>query len=651
MGLKKLFDFSSWRDKRYRVSGMEYDLPRLIAVFCIVGVGFFTYSLCISVVGKIVPLKLKELGVSSTLLVFIMSTLGQVLNMTVCQWVSFKSDRYRSKRWGRRVPFILFTLPMLCASWVMLGLFQEESALLGKIIAPFYKMSDSALAITVLAAGVVFFKLFYMFVGSVFHYIYNDVIPSQFFTRFMGITRIISSAVAAGFNFFVFEYSLSHFKEIMIATAVVYAIGMGFMCFALKEPRFPEPDPAEKRAGKGLKAVHTFIKESFSHPIYLYEFAVTAATSGLGAATIFVVFFQQSMGLTLADIGKMHGISGLYATGIAFVIASVGAAFIDRWHPVRMSVLLMPFTLTAYLLNCKWIFFTPSANVYWWVMLLIGIVSFLPKLRSIAGTPAMMSILPKSRYGQFCSARSLAGSVTGLLLGLVMGVIMDILKIKLNLGDYAYRFIYVWQAIFFCIATVCYLQAYRWYLKLGGYSNYRAPAPWSPDGYEKMETAKFVPADPKWLKISLYGLDLIFGGNVLLCLFWSVYARRIGAAAEAGRYLALTLPVAVGVLLFYLVLRGTVCRLIARYRKDPSVKLPHHGIFIIIMLMRLLEAPVWIMEAYLAIKPDSNGIAAGMNAFEAGVDIVIIALFFLVIKLECKPPESITQSSECEKAV
>ena len=105
------------------------------------------------------------------------------------------------------------------------------------------------------------------------------------------------------------------------------------------------------------------------------------------------------------------------------------------------------------------------------------------------------------------------------------------------------------------------------------------------------------------------------------------------------------------VLLVYLVLRGVVCRLIARYRKDPSVKLPHHGIFIIVMLMRLLEAPVWIAEAYLAIKPDSNGIAAGMNAFEAGVDIVIIALFFLVIKLECKQPETVVSSCECEKAV
>ena len=102
--------------KHYQVSGLDYTMPKLLATMAIIFCGSIAMTLCIGMVPRIVPLKLKEIGVSSTLMVFIMSTLGQILNMTVCPWVSFKSDRYRSKRWGRRVPFILYTLPFLQAT-------------------------------------------------------------------------------------------------------------------------------------------------------------------------------------------------------------------------------------------------------------------------------------------------------------------------------------------------------------------------------------------------------------------------------------------------------------------------------------------------------------------------------------------------------
>ena len=627
----------SWREERYAVSGMKYSRLRLLAVFLIVGVGFFTYSLCISVVPRIVPLKLKELGVSSTLLVFIMATLGQILNMTVCQWVSFKSDRYRSKRWGRRVPFILFTLPMLCASWLILALYSEETALLRKIVEPLSRMSESTLAILVLAIGVVCFKFFYMFVGSIFHYIYNDVIPPQFFTRFMGITRIISAAVAAGFNFFIFEHAITHFREILLGTAIVYALGMGFMCFALKEPRFPEPDEKEKRAGKGVFAIKTFAAESFSHPIYWYEFLSVAASGSIGTASIFVVFYQQSMGLSLADIGRMQGISGIFSTGMAFVIASLGAALIDRWHPVRVSMLLMPFSLLSYLFNCKWIFFTPSANVFWWVSLILAIVSFMPSFRGIAGMPALMSLLPKSRFGQFCSARSLAGSLSGLLFGLLLGGLIDLLKIKFNMGDYAYRFIFVWQAFFFLIVIFANVQVYRWYLRLGGFSGYCAPASWAENGYEKMETSSFVPSDPRLVRIAMYGMDLIFTANVLFSIFWSFYAGIKGAADESKLYMILTLPAALLLWVIYWPIRCKITGALKKHRSDPSVRLVHHGLLMVIVLMRLLFTVAWSVESYLAITPESGGIAAKMNTYEMGVDVIFLLLLCLVIKLECYP--------------
>ena len=153
--------------KHYQVSGLDYTMPKLLATMAIIACGSLAMTLCVGMVPRIMPLKLKEMGVNSTLMVFIMSTLGSILNMTVCPWVSFKSDRYRSKRWGRRIPFILYTLPFLCLSWAVLALYEFEAELLHKLLSPLANIPQSALAVLVLAIGVVLFKFFYMFVGSV----------------------------------------------------------------------------------------------------------------------------------------------------------------------------------------------------------------------------------------------------------------------------------------------------------------------------------------------------------------------------------------------------------------------------------------------------------------------------------------------------
>ena len=192
--------------KTYQVSGLTYNTSQLLATIGLLLIGQVTVAICIGMVPTIVPLKLKELGISSTMLVFIMTTFGQILNMTICPWVSFRSDRYRSKRWGRRVPFILFTLPMLCLSWAVLALYKYEAQLLHKIIAPLAELSQATLAIIVLAVGVILFKFFYMYVGSVWYYIPNDVIPPQVQTRFYGAINLVSSASMAIFHYFFFKF-------------------------------------------------------------------------------------------------------------------------------------------------------------------------------------------------------------------------------------------------------------------------------------------------------------------------------------------------------------------------------------------------------------------------------------------------------------
>ena len=622
--------------QHYKVSGLDYTMPKLLATMAIIACGSLAMTLCVGMVPRIVPLKLKEIGVSSTLMVFIMSTLGQILNMTVCPWVSFKSDRYRSKRWGRRVPFILYTLPFLCLSWAILAMYEFEAALLHKIIAPLADIPQSALAVLVLAAGVVIFKFFYMFVGSVYHYIPNDVIPPQFLTRFYGALSIITSGGVAFFNYFLFEYALSRFSLLLWGSVIFYTVAMGFMCFALKEPRFPEPTGDEKRSSKGFKAILTFMKESFSHPIYWYEFATTSCTAIAGAATIFIVFFEQSMGLSLAEIGRKAGISAMVVMIVGFGIASLGTYFIDRWHPVRVSVFMLLFGIIIYFYDCKWFFFKPDANVYWWSSLLVGQVTFLLRFKAPAGMPTLMRLLPKSRFGQFCSARSICGSLVGMIFALLLGLLMDFLKSDkgMGMGDEAYRIVYLWQTCAYVGLVFCYLQLYRYYCKLGGYGGYKAPAPWSAEGFEKMEISRAGDADPFWCKMAVYGIDFALCGSVLLNLFWSFYAGKLNAPAEQRLYLTAALPASLVSLAFYLAVRMKIMKSIKRRMSGEEVYVPHHGILFMAMIVRVLLMAALAVQAYVAIKPEGTGISAMMSAFEAGVDVVFVIMIIIFVRME-----------------
>ena len=613
--------------KLYTAGTLTYTRSKLFLTMALIILGVFTYSVSVMFVPKIIPLRLKELGCSNTLMIFIMSTFAQVLNMTVCPWVSFKSDRFRSKRWGRRFPFIFYTMPMMCAAWLLFAFVDTESALLIKAVAPWLTIAPATMTIVLLAIIVIIYQFFFMFVGSVIYYIYNDLIPPQFMTRFMGVIQILSSLAAAFFNFFIFEHSLTHFRWILIGITVAYAVGISIMCLFVKEPRFPEPDAEEKRQSKGIRAMITFMRESFSHRFYWYAFCGNAAVAVAGATAVFSVFYQKNMGMDLSQIGKLNGWTGLIGTGLVFAIALIGTPFIDRWHPVRISVFCLLFGQMGTVLDCKWIFFSPPVEVYFWGSLMITQVTFLIRFRAISQMPALMRLYPKSRFGQFCSAGSMFRSLTVLVFSLLLGLFMDFLKEKLQLGDYAYRYIYAWTLFFNIIGIFCYLMMYREFLRLGGYTGYKAPAPWAPGGLEPMPVTEF--SNPHKLAIGLSVYSMICSMGVLL--LWSVFmyftARNQQAAAAANHYLLRCLPLAAVLLAGYYAMGNMALK---------AGKLPHHGMLVLSAIMTVLLTISFAVENFLAFRMSKGTLAPNMLFYELITMAILLAMLFFYLALERK---------------
>ena len=618
----------------YTAGPLTYTRGKLFLTMALIILGVFVYSVSVMFVPKIIPLRLKELGCSNTLLIFIMSTFAQVLNMTVCPWVSFKSDRFRSKRWGRRFPFIFYTMPMMCAAWLLFAFVDAESALLLKAVAPWLTLAPATMTIILLAIIVIIYQFFFMFVGSVIYYIYNDLIPPQFMTRFMGVIQILSSLAAAFFNFFIFEHSLTHFRWILIGITIAYAIGMSIMCLFVKEPRFPEPDAKEKRQSKGIRAMLTFMRESFSHRFYWYAFCGNAAVAVAGATAVFSVFYQKNMGMDLAQIGKLNGWTGLIGTVLVFTIALIGTPFIDRWHPVRISVFCLLFGQMGTVLDCKWIFFSPPVEVFFWGSLMITQVTFLMRFRAISHMPALMRLYPKSRFGQFCSAGSMFRSLTVLVFSLLLGVFMDFLKEKIQLGDYAYRYIFAWVLFFNIIGIFCYLMMYREFLRLGGYKGYKAPAPWTEGGLEVMPITECSQPHKLAIKVAVWSMT----GSIGVMLLWSLFMYHTAnsqQALEAARsYILYCVPLAAVLLVGYCYLSKLATK---------SENLPHHGMLVLSAIMTVLLTISFGVENFLAFKLTKGSLAPKLFFYELISMAILLAMLFFYLALEKKSKKTISQ--------
>jgi hypothetical protein len=80
--------------------------------------------------------------------------------------------------------------------------------------------------------------------------------------------------------------------------------------------------------------------------------------------------------------------------------------------------------------------------------------------------PMYMRVLPRERYGQFCSANALLRSFAVIIGGFAAGLFLDLMKHLYNGSDYAYRFIPVWSIFWTAIALFFLWRLYQDWKKL-----------------------------------------------------------------------------------------------------------------------------------------------------------------------------------------
>jgi MFS family permease len=601
----------------------------LVSLFGFMIWGDFANGMMQTVVPSIIPLKFKAMGASNVMIGLLSSSIPALLAVFMNPYISFKSDRHRS-RWGRRIPFILFTLPPLCLSLVGLAFGEDIVRLILPHIQHLAIVSPATLGVLTVGALLVTFLFFDQFVNAVYCGLFNDVVPTALMGRFMGTMRIVGSAVGFFYNYFIFQYAESHMREIFLGVAALYFLGVGMMCLFVKEGEYPPPSKKEQESSRGIGAIKVYFQESFCDKFYWTKFLYVATNhmswAGVGA---FLVFFYKDMGLTLGDVGKVSAITSLAIIATAYA----GSIFIDRWHPIRILTYTAILSIVFIISNFVWLFVTVSPSAFFWLYMMgAGLISALSNSVSyVAGLPFDMRLHPRSRFTQFCSAQTLVRSLCTIIAGVFVGLLFDSLKRIFPDSDYAYRFWFIWVAFWTTIAAGFAYNLYRQWQALGGDMAFQVPAPWSESRFEEQEQSPYVGPQTKWLKVVLRVIHVLMLASVLYLLPLCYWLWKMAWFFDLKWHLMTILPAAIILYVAWLFMERSIKVDLLRCKagETPRNGILHHGVLLLKSLAMLLLLGVWIGFTVVALN---DGLKGGVLVLGSG-NLVINLVFLISIQV------------------
>ncbi len=460
----------------FTVGTLRYTTFGLVTLFFWLLWGDFFNSLLDTNVPSILPLKLNDLGADDATVVILNKTLAYAIIFVFAPIVSFHSDRHRG-RWGRRIPYLAWATPFVGLFMVLIGCYGDvvnllignaaHATLLG------FEISRKTLTLLVFGALFVGFDFANIFVGTVYWYLFNDVVPQQFLSRFLALFRMVGIAAGMFYNKLIFPHALDHFRMIFVVGGIAYVVCFLLMCCFVREGQYPPPPPNLDCRKGFFSSARTFATECFTHRFYWFFFLTSTCFAMSSQSTVFQLLRNRNaLGLTLEQLGDV----AFYSAPLNFLLQYPIAWLADRHNPIRVFFVAVAVCAAINVLQCIYIFrdFGPSGNLVLLYGLTFLYVPFYTMMWA-AEIPMFMRLLPKERYGQFSSANAMLRSFAMIFGSLLVGFFMNYLQTGLGMGDFRYRFYPVWTAFFQGLSLVFLVFLYREWKKRGGDKGYTPP--------------------------------------------------------------------------------------------------------------------------------------------------------------------------------
>lgn len=445
-------------DKVYSIRNLKYNIYQLLLVGGMMLLATQTLGLvCYNLLPNVKPILLDNAGADAKQISLILATLPNAISFVLCPLISTISDKTRT-RIGRRMPYLIFSAPVLALLLVMIAFYHEITAFVIGVVPAFGNINGE---LWVLAILMLVFQIVFLFPGSVVYYLVADVIPKDFIGRYTAVATVCSSAITAGFNFFLLKASVENTKLMFILLGVIYLAVYILLLCTVKEGEYPplsdDIDKSKSSVARGYEYFLLFFKECFGHKIYILLFLSTGLNqaSNICRGMYNVLFATKDIGVSVELFGKIMGIGSIIAMVAVFFMGKL----MDKFHPMFLyiygGILIIITNIFGY-----YFVYTPLTFG------IIGVVTALMyAVQGVAGTPLLVNMLPMDKFGQFASANSMVNSVV-VILGSYLGGYLTHL--------FGYRVMFIWDFAVTTIAMSAMFLVYLEWKKFGG-KNYIPP--------------------------------------------------------------------------------------------------------------------------------------------------------------------------------
>lgn len=445
--------------KRWSVGTLTYTTGSLTALFLLLLLGDFSWSMRDRSVGPMAQWYLKDLGVPNFLFALLISTFPAAVGLLLGPIISYKSDRHRGPR-GRRIPFLLITTPI--AAFGMLGL--AATPFISRWVHSHFP-EQSEMLVAVLCFGVFWaaFEFATITASAVFGGLIGDVVPAPLLGRFYGLFRAVSLIDGIIFNFWIFGKIETHYTIILLLIGTFYGASFYWVCLKVKEGGYPPPPPEPENSPGPLTGLivgaKTYFRECFSHSYYIWVF-IMFMIAGICFMPVntFMIPYATSLGMSMDAYGKCLALTFTISLILAYPLGWLS----DLFHPLRMAI----GCLAGYAVVAAWgAVYARDASTFSIALVLHGVLS---GCYFTCSASLGLRLFPKSQFAQFASAAGLMGSVFGMVIGPLIGKLIDVTG---NL----YHHTFTSGCVLSIIALSSAIYVHGKFIRLGGVKNYIAP--------------------------------------------------------------------------------------------------------------------------------------------------------------------------------
>lgn len=379
----------------------------------LLGLGFFGISLVWSIYNSYVPVFLKEFGLASAAVGFLM-TLDNIFAITIQPYIGFLSDKTRT-RLGRRKPYILAAAPAAALFYALIPLSQSLWLMVAAIVAMNIAMAVHRTPTIALMP---------------------DITPSEHLSKANGIINFMGG-IGALLAFFggALLYDIDKALPFLFAAALLLASSLLIVAL-IEEPQAPPPsrDTETGALGEMLKT----LRQVFSDP--------DPSTRGILLAIFAWFFAYGAIEAFFTSYGKWHlGIKestasmilGLFA--LTFILFSIPSGFIATKTGRKKAILAGLLGLTA-LLTIPLL--TDNIALVAATMLLGGLMWALVNVNSL---PIVVDLAPREAVGGYTGLYYLFEMAALILSPPFAGLLIDLL---------GYPSIFAWAAAWMAVAAL-----------------------------------------------------------------------------------------------------------------------------------------------------------------------------------------------------